>query len=105
MMRSMATSMASSGFKSDKFGGLELGDRLVGEPDLVGFAAVKHLNDDIEQPIVSHEIVRDGAGAAKIIRGDGISIANHAHIQDPYTALDQHGPKSFVRRGQVRKRA
>jgi hypothetical protein len=54
---------------------------------------VKHLHDDFEQPVVGDEIVRNDAGAAKVIRGDGLGIADHAHIQDPYTALDQHGPQ------------
>src|SRR5882757_10049982 len=94
MMRSMAASMASSGFASDKLDGFERGDRPVGEPDLVGFTAVKHLHDDFEQPVVGDEIVRNGAGAPKVIRGDGIGIADYAHIQNPYTALHQHGPQS-----------
>src|SRR6266481_8855117 len=90
MTRSIAASMASS--RSDKRGGFEFGDRPVGEPDLVGFAAVKHVDDNFEQPVVGDEIVRDGAGAAKVVRGDGVGLANHPHVQEPNTALDQHGP-------------
>src|SRR5262245_14307513 len=92
MTRLMAASMESSGLTSDKLGGFELGDCPVGEFDLVGFAAVKHVHDHFEQRVVGDEIVRDGPRAAKVIRGDGVSVANHPHIQAPYTALDQHGP-------------
>src|SRR3954447_13904540 len=105
MMRSMAESMASSvavmsvqrlavskavrGLR-----GFELRDRLVGEPDLVVFAAMKHLHDDFEQPIVGHEGVGNGAGLAQVIRRDRVGIADRLDIHDPQAALDQHELKS-----------
>src|SRR5271154_883230 len=92
MMRSMAASMASPCSSSDTFECFEFGDRLVGEPDLVAFTAVKHLHDDFQQPLVGDEAVGHRAGAAQIIRGDGVGIAHHPHIHHPHTALDQHGP-------------
>src|SRR5215831_6972714 len=94
MMRSMAASMASSGLTSVTLCGFEFGDRLVGEPDLVGLAAVIHADDDFHEPIIGDEIIGDRACAAKIVRGDRVSVANHAHTRDPNPALDQHGPNS-----------
>src|SRR5712692_7381624 len=96
MMRSMAVSMASSRWHSDKFGcpdkfgGLKLRNRLVGEPDLVEFAAPKQLHDDLEQPFVGREAVVDGAGLSQIVRSDGIGIADHLDIHHLQSALDQH---------------
>src|SRR6185312_4727797 len=107
MMRSMAASMVSSGTSSGRFGmssgissdksfsdgffGFESCDRQIGQPDLVHLAAVKHLHDDREQVVVGDEIVGDGAGAAQIIRGDGIGIAYHPRVHHSHTAFDQHG--------------
>jgi hypothetical protein len=45
----------------------EFGDRLVGEPDLVAFAALKHPDNDLKQPFVGDEAVADD-GPAKIVR-------------------------------------
>src|SRR5580693_4443619 len=92
MMRSMTASMESSGLISGKFG-FEFGDRLVGEPEPVVFAGAEHLHDDVEQPVTRHEIVGDGAGAAKIVRSDSVGVANHLRIRNPHSALDQHGLK------------
>src|SRR5581483_10202332 len=86
---------------SGNCGGFELGDRLVGELQLVDFAAVKHPHDDLKQPLVGGDVVGDRAGAAQIVSGDGIGVAHHLHIQDTNTALDQHGPKSSASGGQV----
>src|SRR6202030_2589405 len=97
MMRSMTASMASSGLISDKFAGFELCDRIVGELELVEFAGVEQLHDDVEQPVARHEIVGDGAGAAKIVRGDGVGVAHHLRIHAPHSALDQHGLKPPLR--------
>src|SRR3954471_23472099 len=105
MMRSMAESMDSSlgvmsmqRFWSSEAGcalrGFELPDRLVGEPDLVVFAAMKHLHDDFQQPVVGHEGVGNGAGLAQVIRRDRIGIADRLDIHHPQAALDQHEPKS-----------
>src|ERR1700748_130862 len=105
MMRSMAESMESSlgvmsmqrVWSSEAHGalrGLELRDRLVGEPDLVEFAAVKHLHDDFEQAIIGYEGVGNGAGLAQVVRGDRIGIAHRLDIHDPQAALDQHDLKS-----------
>src|SRR5262252_9031057 len=91
MMRSMAASMESSGSISGKMRSFESGDRLVGKPDLVDFAAVKQLHDDLEQPLVSDQIVGKRARAAQIIGSDGVGVAHHPHIHHPHTALDQHG--------------
>src|SRR5882757_1458811 len=92
MMRSMAACMKVSGWTSDDEGfGFELGDRLVGEADLVEFAALKHRDDDLEQPLVGGKAVRDGAGLAQIVRGDGIGVAHHLDIHHLHSALDQHG--------------
>src|SRR5882757_2998911 len=90
MMRSMAASMRSSCVNSDKFGGFEFGDRLVGEANFVEFAPVKHLHDDFEQPLVGGKAVGNGAGPAQIVGSDGIGIADNIHIHGPYSALDQH---------------
>src|SRR3984893_19102609 len=90
MMRSIAASMESSFLRSDEFGGFKLGDRLVGEPDLVEFAAPKQLHDDLEQLFIGSDGVADGAGPAEIIRGDGIGIADRPDIHDLQSALDQH---------------
>jgi hypothetical protein len=43
---------SSLSYRSKQFGGLELRDRLVGEPDTVEFAGLKHFDDDFEQPLV-----------------------------------------------------
>src|ERR1700719_2817570 len=93
MMRSMTASMESSGLISGNSSSFELGDRLVGEPDLVVFAGVDQLQNDVEQPVTSYEIVWDGAGAAQIIRGDCVGVAYYLRIYDPHSALDQHGLK------------
>src|SRR6202051_505835 len=71
--------------------GLEPGDRLVGEPDPVHFAALKHLDDDSQQPLVGGEAVGNRAGAAQVIGSNGIGVADRLHIHDPQSALDQHG--------------
>src|ERR1700722_13601120 len=96
MMRSMAASMASPGMSSDKLFSdkcfcFEFGDREISESDLVDLAAVKHLHDDCEQVVVGDEIVGDGAGAAQIVRGDGVGIAHHPRVHHSHTAFDQHG--------------
>src|SRR5271156_1308552 len=91
MIRSMAASMNPSRSTSGKFGGFEPGNGLVGDPDLVEFAALEHLYDDFKQPFVAREIVRHGAAAAKIVRGDGISVAHRIEIHDLQSAFDQHG--------------
>src|ERR1700730_15162531 len=92
MMRSMAASTtSSSSFRSDKFGGLEFGDRLVGEANFVAFAVLEHLHDDFEQPFVGGESIGNGAGLAQIVGNNDVGIADHIHIHDPYPALDQHG--------------
>src|SRR6476646_2984040 len=97
MMRSMAASMKSSWLVvkrvrwwSNEFG-FELRDRLVGELDLVDFAALKQRDDDLKQPFVGDKAVADGAGPAKIVRGDAIGVAHYLHAHDPQSALDQHG--------------
>src|SRR5229473_7750111 len=98
MIRSMAASMTSSSlgesdaFELDELNGFELRNRLVGEPEPVHLAALKHLDDDLQQPLVGDKAVGDGAGATQVIRGDGIGIAHHFDIHDPQSALDQHGP-------------
>src|SRR5665213_271119 len=91
MMRSMAASMKSS-VNSNQFGGLEFRDRLVGEPEPVHFAALEQPHDDLQQPFVGGEGVGNGAGAAQVIRCDGIGIADRLDIHHPQSALDQHGP-------------
>src|SRR5712692_8591058 len=106
MMRSMAASMqSSSNFGSNKFGGFKSGDRLVGEANLVEFAAVKHLHDDFEQPLVGGKTIGNSAGLAQIVGGDDIGIADHIHIHDPYPALDQHGFSPPMRIDKARPRA
>jgi hypothetical protein len=55
-----------------------LRDRLVGEPEPVEFAALEYLHDDSEQPLVGDEAVGNGAGAAQVIGGDRIGIADPA---------------------------
>src|SRR6185295_3541877 len=105
MMRSMAESMDSSlavmsmqrfwsSEARDALRGFELRDRLVGEPELVEFAAMKHLHDDFQQAVVGHESVGNGAGLAQIIRRDRIGIADRLDIHDPQAALDQHSVRS-----------
>src|SRR6266853_3598960 len=94
MMRSMAASMdffrcRSGSYRSNQLG-FELRDRLVGEPDLVAFAALKQRDDDLKQPFVGDEAVADHAGLTKIVRGDGIGVADHLHAHNPQSALDQH---------------
>src|ERR1700730_13397918 len=92
MMRSMAASTtSSSSLRSDKFGGLEFGDRLVGEANFVAFAALEHLHDYFEQPLVGGKTIGNGTGLAQIVGGNDVGIADHIHIHDPYSALDQHG--------------
>src|SRR5665213_3406565 len=74
MMRSMAASMGSSSL-GDNVDGFEFRDRLVGEPDPVVFAAVKHRDDELEQAIIG---------------GDRVGVADHLDIHHLQTALDQH---------------
>src|SRR5215475_7749749 len=100
MMRSIAASMSAS-CRSGNFGALEFGDCLVGKPELVEFAAVKHVHDDLEQPFVGGDIIGNGAGAAQIVCGDGVGVAHHLHIQNTNSTFDQHGPKSSATNGQV----
>src|SRR5882757_7548332 len=96
MMRSIAASIESSGWvetgcsSSDKLGGFELRNRLVGEPDLVEFAAPEQVHDDFEQPIVGRKSLGDDAGLSQIVRGDGVGIAHHLDIHHLHSALDQH---------------
>src|SRR3954462_15221382 len=100
MIRSMAASMAPSGScrvwelrSGNRFGlglRLEPDDGLVGQPDLVEFAVLEQLDDDLEEAFVSDEGVPDRAGAAKIVRGDGIGLAHEFHVHDPHATLDQH---------------
>src|SRR5665213_1068848 len=104
MMRSMADSMASScwgsdGGSSDKFGGFELRNRLVGKPDLVVFAAMEEIDDDLKQPLVDGKRVGDGAAPAQVVRGDGVGIADHLDIHHLQSALDQHGLRSSAMEG------
>src|SRR6266581_9265241 len=94
MMRSMAASMdffrcRSGSYRSNELG-FELRDRLVGKPDLVAFAALKQRHDDLKQPFVGDKAVADGAGLAKIVRGDRIGVADYLHAHNPQSALDQH---------------
>src|ERR1700755_2065408 len=89
MMRSIADSMGSSSL-CDKAGGFEFRDRLVGKPDFVVFAALKDLDDEFEQPIIGGNSVGNSAGAAQIIGGDGIGVADHLDIHHLQTAFDQH---------------
>src|SRR5438105_9587669 len=95
MMRSMAASMESffgyrqASCRLNEFG-LELRDRLVGEPDLVEFAALKHRHDDLEQSFVGDKGVAHRAGPPKVIRGDRIGIAHRLGIHDLQSTLDQH---------------
>src|ERR1700759_2117819 len=98
MMRSIAASMSGSGW-SGNCGGFELGDRLVGKLELVDLAAMKHPYDDLEQPFVGGDIVRNRAGAAQIVGGDGVGVAHHLHIQDANSTFDQHGPISSASQG------
>src|ERR1700759_5326046 len=98
MMRSIAASMSGSGW-SGNCGGFELGDRLVGKLELVDLAAMKHPYDDLEQPFVGGDVVRNRAGAAQIVGGDGVGVAHHLHIQDTNSTFDQHGPISSASRG------
>src|SRR5664279_2943159 len=91
MMRSIAASMESSWLSLNEFGGFEPGDRLVGEPDFVDLAALKQLHDDFEQCVVSGESIGNGAGAAQIVRGNSIGVADRLDIHHPQPALDQHG--------------
>src|SRR6476661_9052055 len=91
MMRSTAASMGTFQFCSNQFEGFKLCNRLVGEPDPVVFAAMIHFDNDLEQRIVGGDAVADGAGSAKVVRGNGIGIANRLDIEYPQSALDQHG--------------
>src|ERR1700761_4957678 len=102
MTRSIAASMGSSGmssggdsadkrFSSDKLFSFEFGNREIGEPDLVGFAAMIELNNDGQQAIVGREIIGDGAAPAQKVCGDGVGIAHYPGIHYPHAALDQHG--------------
>src|ERR1700759_338635 len=100
MMRSIAASMAGSGW-SGNCGGFEFGDRFVCQLELVDFAAMKHSHDDLEQPFVGGKVIRNGAGAAQIVGGDGVGIAHHLHIQDANSTFDQHGPISSASDRQV----
>src|ERR1700716_2397909 len=96
MMRSIAESIESSvalmgiAEGSDALACLELQDRLVGQPDLVEFAAMKHRHDDFQQRVVGDEGVGNGAGLAQVIRRDRIGIADRLDIHYPQAALDQH---------------
>src|SRR5882757_11444027 len=96
MMRSIAACMDGSraGSGDDERLGFELGDCLVGEPDLVEFAALKHLHNDAEQPLVGDERVGDRAALAQIVGRDGVGFAHHLGIHDPQSALDQHSSDS-----------
>ena len=51
-------------------------------------------DDDLQQPVIGGERVGDGAGAAQIVGGDGIGIADHLDIHHLQSALDQHGLSS-----------
>src|SRR6185437_3645828 len=101
MMRSMTASMNPRGC-SDKFQGLlqglEFRDRLVGEPDLVGFAAIEHFDDDLDQHVVGGDDVGNSAGVSKVGRGEGIGIADRLDIHHLQSALDQHDFRPPMRR-------
>src|SRR5665213_1922575 len=101
MMRSMAASMNPRGC-SDQFQGflqgLEFRDCLVGEPDLVGFAAIEHVDDDLDEHLVGSDDVGNGAGFSKVIRRDGIGIADRLDIHHLQSALDQHDFRPPMRR-------
>src|SRR6478735_4602973 len=104
MIRSMAASMAPSGSwrfscrvwelrSGNRFGlglRLEPDDGLVGEPDLVQFAVLEQLDDDLEQAFVGDQRVGNRAGAAEVIRGDGIGVAHEFDVHCLKPALDQH---------------
>src|SRR3954470_4558628 len=98
MMRSIAESIEPSFAGSDMCAelallcqrGFEPGDRLVGKPDAVVFAVMKHLHDDFEQLVVSRKSVRNGAGLAQIVGRDGVGVAHRLHVHDSQAALDQH---------------
>src|ERR1700726_3374738 len=106
MMRSIAACMKSSrlsvtGDRSDKFG-FELPDRLVGEAELVVFAALEHLDDNFEQTFIGGETVGDRTGAAEIIGGDSVGIAHDFDAHDLYSALDQHDLRPPIRSDKAR---
>src|SRR6516162_3944225 len=97
MMRSTAASMDASSSPSDIFESFEFGDGIVGKLELAYLAALKHLDDDAKQSLFGDQIVRDCAGTAQIIRGDGVGIAHHPHIHHSHAALDQHDPIPLLR--------
>src|SRR5260370_14570145 len=98
MMRSIAAASMESSFgvrtsclRSDELSGFEMRNRLVGEPDLVEYAAPEQLHDDFEQPFVGCKGIGDDAGFSQIVRSDGIGFADHLDIHHLQSALDQHG--------------
>src|SRR3954453_8218567 len=114
MMRSMAESMASSvavmsvqtvgGSKAVRaLRGFELRDRLVGKPELIVFAAVKHLHDNFQQAVVGDECIGNGAGLAQVIRRDRIGVADRLDIHDPQAPLDQHNFYPPIRTDKARE--
>ncbi|MGY4417192.1 hypothetical protein ACVWW4_008928 [Bradyrhizobium sp. LB7.1] len=58
---------------------------------------LEQFDDDLEQAFVGDEGVADRAGAAKIVRGDGIGLAHEFHVR-PHATLDQHHQPP-IRRG------
>src|SRR2546421_3654971 len=109
MMRSMAASMESffgcrqASCRLNEFC-LELRDRLVGEPDLVEFAALKTRPDDLKQAFVGDKGVAHRAGPPKVIRGDRIGIAHRLGIHDLQSTLDQHDLNPPIRIDKARRR-
>src|ERR1700752_1399439 len=97
MMRSMAASMldgsvAGSGIAesgNQRFG-LVSRERLVGQSELVVFAALEHVHDDTEQAFIGGDGVGNRTGAAQIIGCDGIGFAYRLDIHHLQPAFAQH---------------
>jgi hypothetical protein len=68
----------------------EFGDRLVGEPEPVEFAALDQVHDNCEQPLVGDDTIANGAGLAQVVRRVGLGIAHHLEVHDLNSAFDQH---------------
>jgi hypothetical protein len=58
--------------------------------DLVEFAALDHLHDDLQQPFVGSGVIGNGAGLVQVVRRYGVGVAHHFEVHHLNSTLDQH---------------